>query len=67
MNLLKQLFCKHNYSKCLTNFHGDYIDVVSTLKRINRSAWKCSKCGKIGYSEYLDPNCKVVNWNLIKK
>jgi len=66
LSLFKRLFCKHENIECLTNFHGDCINIVSTSKKIYRSAWRCKGCGKIIYSEYLDNNCKTVNWTLHK-
>ena len=64
MNVFKRLFCKHQNKTCLTNFHGDVIHWVSYGNKIIRSAWTCKDCGKIIYSEYLEPSCNVINWNL---
>ena len=68
MNMFKRLFCKHKNKKCLSNFHGDYIDIVSPLfsNKIYRSAWQCQDCGKIIYSTSLEPACKIVNWEILK-
>lgn len=47
--MLKQLFCKHNYS-FVRNIYGDEI----RLSGWKRSEWRCSKCGKIKYSDRLN-------------
>ena len=67
MKLLKQLRCKHQNQECMTNFYGDFIDVVSTHKKIIRSAWRCKDCGKVIYKEILGEDCKVINWDLYHK
>ena len=46
MNLIKQLFCKHNF-KFIRNIYGDEIN----LHNGNRSEWKCKKCGKTKYQQ----------------
>jgi len=48
MNILKRLFCKHTYN-FVRNIYGDEIRYLGW----KRSIWKCSKCGKIKYSEHL--------------
>lgn len=60
--IVKRLSCKHDNLKCVTNYHGDMIHQVSTYKRIYRSAWICTNCGKTIFSEHLEPTCKVVNY-----
>nr|DAZ41203.1 MAG TPA: MqsA [Caudoviricetes sp.] len=40
------------------------INVVSNHRHIYRSAWECENCGKIIYSEKLEPTCKITNWTL---
>ena len=57
--LFQRLRCKH-----LNNFGGDMINVVSNHRHIYRSAWECENCGKIIYSEKLEPTCKITNWTL---
>ena len=49
MNLLKPLFCKHDYSLVRT-IHGDEIIGLG----FKRSEWKCNECNKIKLSESLD-------------
>ena len=51
----------------MTNFYGDFIDIVSTHKKIIRSAWRCKDCGKVIYKEILGEDCKVINWDLYRK
>ena len=64
-NKIKQLFCIHNY-ETITNFYGDAINDMSAFsKKIIRSLQRCKKCGKLHKSEYLDRNCKVVNFDII--
>ena len=64
-NKIKQLFCIHDY-ETVTNFYGDAIDDMSVLsKKIIRSLQRCKKCGKFHKSEFLDKNCKVINFNII--
>ena len=49
MNLLKRLFCEHEY-EFVRNIYGDEINACGGY----RSIWKCKKCGKIEYRK----NCK---------
>lgn len=60
--LRKQMCCNHQKGETLSNFHGDYINVISR-KHIYRSAYRCRLCNKICFSEELDKNCNVINWN----
>lgn len=63
---IKQLFCKNHNYKTITNFYGDAIlDASCCSKKIIRSLQYCTKCGKLRKSEYLDKNCKVVNFDII--
>ena len=62
--LFQRLRCKHLNKKCLTNFGGDMINVVINHRHIYCSAWECENCGKIIYSEKLEPTCKITNWTL---
>lgn len=62
MNIIKRLLCRHEHKTCVTNFYGDMINRIS-LRKVYRSAWRCEDCGKIIYSEKLEPSCKVVNWD----
>ena len=48
MEILKRLFCKHEY-KFVRNIYGDEIILCGW----NRSVWKCDKCGKIIYRKEL--------------
>lgn len=48
MNLLKRLFCEHEY-EFVRNIYGDEINAC----RGYRSIWKCKKCGKIEYRKNL--------------
>jgi hypothetical protein len=48
MNILQGLFCSHTY-EFVRNIYGDEIRYLGW----KRSVWKCSKCNKIKYSEYL--------------
>lgn len=59
MGFLARLLCDHDF-KTKTNLYGDAIDRFSS-KTIVRSIQVCSKCGKIKYNEYLDPNCDEIN------
>lgn len=63
-DIIKRIFCNHEETKTITNFYGDYIDVISRSK-IYRSERQCKKCGKRLYSEYLDKNCKIANYKKI--
>ena len=64
-NKIKQLFCIHDY-ETVTNFYGDAInDMSSFSKKTIRSLQRCKKCGKFHKSEFLDKNCKVINFNII--
>lgn len=65
MGIIKRFKCKHLNKECLSNFYGDFINVISTNpKKIYRSAWVCKDCGKVIYSEYLEPSCTITNYNL---
>lgn len=46
-----KLFCKHEAA--LIPIIDAYGDRINTLPRDARSVWKCPKCGKILYKEYL--------------
>ena len=54
--------CKHDHKQCITNLHGDFIDVMSGYKDIYRSVWFCEDCGKFFLSPYLDKSCKSINF-----
>lgn len=62
LRLIKRMRCKHQDLKCITNFYGDMINVISTHKKIYRSAWVCKDCGRIICKERLEPSCKVINY-----
>lgn len=64
--LLKTILCEHTRIDCVTNFHGDMINSVSTSRKIYRSAWICKDCRKIIFKERLEPSCSVINWNIHK-
>lgn len=49
--MFKRLFCRHKDLEFLGNVYGDLIYDVSTLFRLNRSAWRCKKCGHIVFKE----------------
>jgi|GEM_PF-3511526 len=60
---LKRLSCKHEDEVCLTNLHGDMIDMFNTSpQKIYRSVWQCQDCGRVRRSEYLNKNCNIVNF-----
>lgn len=67
MNLFKRFRCNHDW-KCVTNFCGDYVNIVSTptltnLKgRTYRSLWRCTKCGKEEFRGEVCEDCRVVNY-----
>ena len=48
MNIIKRLFCKHDY-KFVRNIYGDEIRYVGW----KRSEWQCTKCGKYQYRNEL--------------
>lgn len=48
MNILKKIFCKHNY-KFIRNIYGDEIRYLGW----KRSEWQCQKCGKYQYKDKL--------------
>lgn len=56
-NLFKRLFCKHKEKTCITNIHGDWINIYNC-----RSIWKCKKCKKLIKSNELVKDCKFVNF-----
>lgn len=64
--IIKRLRCKHTNQECMSNFYGDFINIIS-VKKVYRSAWVCKDCGKVIYSEYLEPSCKITNFNLMNK
>lgn len=37
----------------IRNIYGDEINQISPSNRIYRSEWRCTKCGKIKYKQYL--------------
>ena len=36
------------------NIYGDEINEISPPNKIYRSEWKCTKCGKLKYKQYLN-------------
>lgn len=54
--------CKHNNKRCITNLHGDFIDVMSGYKDIYRSVWFCKDCGKFFLDKRLDKTCNSSNF-----
>lgn len=51
MSIFKKLFCKHEGK--LEHIKDYYGDQINQLPRFTRSEWRCPKCGKILYKEYL--------------
>lgn len=49
MNILKRLFCKHDYT-FVRNLYGDEI----RWNGWKRSIWRCKKCGKWQYRDKLN-------------
>jgi hypothetical protein len=47
--MFKKWFCKHDY-ELVMNFYGDTIIHMA----FKRSMWKCDKCGKVKFSDYLN-------------
>ena len=65
-NFLKRFFCLHDYYT-VTNLYGDAINYAASIfdgNRVIRSIQQCKNCGKIKRSEFLDKNCKVINYNI---
>lgn len=60
-----RFWCKHDEVKCISNIHGDLINLLSDDRTV-RSVWKCKKCGKMIYLPYLNPDCNVVNFEVPK-
>jgi len=60
-NIIKRLFCRHTDKICISNIYGDFINIMSSPKKITRSIWKCNSCGKYLYESKLDPTCKRIN------
>jgi len=55
MNIIKQLFCKHDY-EYVHNIYGDEINYCGGY----RSLWKCKKCGKLQYLyQEANINCQT--------
>lgn len=48
MNLIKRIFCKHDYH-FYRNIYGDEIIYCG----YKRSIWKCFKCGALKYKDEL--------------
>lgn len=48
MNILRRMFCKHEW-QFVCNIYGDEIIRVG----YKRSVWQCSKCGKLRYRNKL--------------
>ena len=59
MNILKQIFCRHKEITCITNLHGDLINIYEC-----RSLWECKRCKKVIKSKELNKQCKYVNFHL---
>ena len=52
MKIFKKLLCKHKFV-FNRNIYGDEINRIS-LRKIYRSKWVCSDCGKVKYKESLE-------------
>ena len=48
MNIIKRLFCKHDY-EFVRNIYGD--EIIAAGYR--RSWWRCKKCGKMALDPHL--------------
>jgi len=55
MNIIKVLFCKHEF-ETLTNLHGDVINSFGGVRCIK----ECKLCGKRKFTG-LDKECNIVN------
>ncbi len=49
---ITSLCAKHNLV-FVRNIYGDEINKISPPNRTYRSEWKCTKCGKTKYKQYL--------------
>lgn len=56
--------CDNHEYETITNLYGDCINFYSHGKKTVRSIRKCKHCGKTMYSQYIDPECDIVNFNL---
>jgi rubredoxin len=54
MKTLKKMMCNKHELIFVRNIYGDEINKISPANKTYRSEWKCSKCGKIKYKEYLN-------------
>lgn len=61
--VFKRITCKHDDLLCISNIHGDLINIISPVGGITRSVWICKKCGAIKYASFMDPNCKITNFS----
>ena len=52
MNL--EFTCPKHDLVFVRNIYGDEINKISTNKKIYRSEWRCTKCGKVKYKTYLN-------------
>lgn len=64
MTLLKRFFCRKHEYQTITNLHGDLINQYPLIKGtyVTRSLKRCIHCGRLELSQYLDPECNVVNF-----
>lgn len=60
LRFIRKLKCDHQFITT-SNFHGDYINHISSGFPVYRSRQKCIKCGKERLSEWLDESCAVIN------
>lgn len=66
MNIFKLIYrritCKHKIKITLTNLHGDAINQFNG----KRAVTQCVSCGKIIFTDALDPNCDTINFTMKK-
>ena len=54
MEVITQVLCNKHDLTFIRNIYGDEINEISPPNKVYRSEWKCTKCGKIKYKQYLN-------------
>lgn len=54
MKFLKQLFCKHDYEFVTNDYSYRSVNDLTMKHKSYFSVWKCKKCGKYKYDEFLE-------------
>lgn len=62
MGFIKQLFCNHVSTRCLSGFDMKYVDDIFNNKKVKTKLnWQCERCGKIIPKKFTEKP-STINW-----